>query len=523
MGFLSKLFGGDAAVPPGKAEAALPQAEERSKTPNPEPQAAVAEAAVAEPAQAATPLTAAPPAPASKQKLEPVLHEPLTKVATGTAPKPSAQHKPPEPALPTFAAAPVVAVPVETAPAAPVPVAPGSVAAAPLAAAPLTAAPVAATAPPAPAPVAAAPVAVPAVTVAVPRASAERPRRALEDSVVTSAPKLPETPGRAGGLPRPTAGKGSTISKNPAPPAPSAPRAQAAGLDTGGAAASRSRKDRNKSPGFYSSVSPLNGSPPVSAGAPTATTLMKATITGVAPPPERLQEPAKLDPSKVETGKIDPAQAEVAKVEAAKVEAVKVEAVKVEAVKVEAEARLETKPEANAPVSAQPGTNRQVDPAVVPLEPRGNAASTPLPLSPAPKPSAAPPILDPSDKEKEETAPGLGQSRSRHEPLIPLDLPPKDLEFLVEFIMDLAIGPTASTWLAPLRAAVRRLEEAALRGQRSLLEKALTGLALELDGSGEIGDERRRRILHHFVGVEMALPRPLGGAGPMAKSRSPIH
>jgi hypothetical protein len=229
-------------------------------------------------------------------------------------------------------------------------------------------------------------------------------------------------------------------------------------------------------------VSPTNGAHVVTGAVPSLTNLKKATVMGIAPAPE--------------SPKGDASDAAAAPSPAA------------------ADDPLLPQPEPEA--GAASATAATSATGVVPTAaatPGRAAQGAPASGRSLEKAAASEGGPESGEKDKEDTSPGLGQTRSRHEPLVPLDLPLKDLELLVEFIMDLAIGPTSMTWLAPLRAAVRRLEEAAGRGQRSLLEKALTELALELDGVGELGDERRRRILHHFVGVDMALPRPIDVAG----------
>jgi hypothetical protein len=56
---------------------------------------------------------------------------------------------------------------------------------------------------------------------------------------------------------------------------------------------------------------------------------------------------------------------------------------------------------------------------------------------------------------------------------------------------------------------VLRLKEAATKGQRSALDKALGLFSAELERSSNLADERRGRVLQQFVAVDIALPRPV--------------
>jgi hypothetical protein len=129
--------------------------------------------------------------------------------------------------------------------------------------------------------------------------------------------------------------------------------------------------------------------------------------------------------------------------------------------------------------------------------------------------SGAPATLasDAEEEEKEDTSPGLGTTRSRHDPAVRLDLPEGDLELLVDFVMDLGLGLAGDSWLSPVREAVGRLKACAIKLQRGGLEKALGQLAVELDAPNVLGEERRARIQQALVLVDLALPRPIDVPG----------
>jgi hypothetical protein len=276
-------------------------------------------------------------------------------------------------------------------------------------------------------------------------------KRALEESILTSAPKLAGDAARAGAA-RPAA--------NVAPPAPSgegqiqpqeAPksseRRSLSSIEAANLATFRSRRDKMKSPGFYS-VSPANGSHAVP-GAASGANLMKATVVGIAPPPE-------------------PAQA--------------------------AKADKGTEPNA---VCASPA-----------LAAAGAALENLEPLSP--EESAPPQKIKGGAAEKEDTSPGLGENRSRHDPAAKVvALPDKDLELVVEFVIALSMGVVSESWLPPIRSALSELRTVAGHSERSGLEKALGLLSKELDEPGDLSEERRLRILRLFTSVDVALPRPV--------------
>jgi len=129
--------------------------------------------------------------------------------------------------------------------------------------------------------------------------------------------------------------------------------------------------------------------------------------------------------------------------------------------------------------------------------------------------SGAPAALasDAEEEEKEDTSPGLGITRSRHDPAVRLDLPEGDLDLLVDFVMDLGLGLASDTWLVPVREAIGRLKACAIKLQRGGLEKALGQLAVELDAANVLGEERRARIQQALVLVDLALPRPIDVPG----------
>ncbi len=273
-------------------------------------------------------------------------------------------------------------------------------------------------------------------------------KRALEESILTSAPKLTVD----------AAGPGAARPPAKAPPAPasegqaqaqeapkSSERRSLSSIEAANLATFRSRRDKMKSPGFYS-VSPANGSHAVP-GAASSANLMKATVVGIAPPPE-------------------PSQA----------------------------VRADKGPEPDAAGAA--------------LASAGAALENFAPLSP--EESAPPQKIKGGAQEKEDTSPGLGTNRSRHDPAAPVvALPDKDLELVVEFVIALSMGSVAESWLPPIRSALAELRTVAGHSERGGLEKALGLLSKELDEPGDLSDERRLRILRLFTSVDVALPRPV--------------
>jgi hypothetical protein len=123
--------------------------------------------------------------------------------------------------------------------------------------------------------------------------------------------------------------------------------------------------------------------------------------------------------------------------------------------------------------------------------------------------SAPPASVAVAREEKEDTSPGLGITRSRHDPRAPVALPSAELDLLLEFVLDIAMGYASDAWLAPIRAAVGRLEEAAGKAERLILHKALRQFTTAIEGSGALDAERRARILELFAAVDVALPRPI--------------
>lgn len=277
-----------------------------------------------------------------------------------------------------------------------------------------------------------------------PRRGVERPRKPLEESILTSAPKLPVEPRGARGAANPT-----PEASPPADTKPERASASTAEMDAAALAAFRSRRDHSKSPGFYSSITPAHNIHAVSA--PSA---LKATMVGVGAKhgPERARSLAAPAASKAGAGS------------------------------------AAESPAADAGVSA-----------------RGLSTARELPASGDPE--AAPPLPVVGLDFKEDTSPGLGNNRSRHDPAAVM-LPDKPLEVLLEFILALAMGFASETWLAPARTAVADLRRAAARGDRISLEKALGLLSKELDDFATL-DERKERILHAFVAVNLALPHPV--------------
>jgi hypothetical protein len=242
--------------------------------------------------------------------------------------------------------------------------------------------------------------------------------------------------------------------------------------ETGLLAGTRSRKDRTKSPGFYSNMAPAYGSQTV--GTAQSASLLKRTVVGVAPPPE-------------------------------------------------------------PPPSPSPGADAAAQPlpevAPNPREAELNGASAAAMLAPA---GAAAPLQSPAANdvardaelvapaqaanendglEKEDTSPGVGHTPSRHDPVVRSEIPERDLDLLVQFVMDLGLGLASEDWLGAARASVGRLKAAAGRLSRGALDKALTQFQLEIDAPNALSEERRGRIMQQLVLVDLALPRPMDVSG----------
>jgi hypothetical protein len=115
--------------------------------------------------------------------------------------------------------------------------------------------------------------------------------------------------------------------------------------------------------------------------------------------------------------------------------------------------------------------------------------------------------------EKEDTSPGVGHMPSRHDPAVRHEIPERDLDLLVQFVMDLGLGLATEAWLEAARDAVGRLKAAAARLSRSALDKALTQFGVELDAPNALAEERRGRIMQQLVLVDLALPRPIDVSG----------
>jgi hypothetical protein len=120
---------------------------------------------------------------------------------------------------------------------------------------------------------------------------------------------------------------------------------------------------------------------------------------------------------------------------------------------------------------------------------------------------------DNDELEKEETAPGVGHTPSRHDPAVRGEIPERDLELLVQFVMDVGLGLATEAWLGAAREAVGRLKAAAARLSRAALDKALTQFQVELDAPNALSEERRGRIMQQLVLVDLALPRPIDVSG----------
>lgn len=138
------------------------------------------------------------------------------------------------------------------------------------------------------------------------------------------------------------------------------------------------------------------------------------------------------------------------------------------------------------------------------------AAPSRLPLRSPPAGARASDADEERPEESEKTSPGVGTSKSRHDPEVLGELPAPDLRLLGEFVVDLALGPASERWLVPIRRAVTALSEAATKAQRSELAEALSLFLRALEGDGELSGERRTEVLHRFVAIDTALPRPFG-------------
>ncbi|MEO8182149.1 MAG: hypothetical protein ABI895_25210 [Deltaproteobacteria bacterium] len=345
-----------------------------------------------------------------------------------------------------------------------------------------------------------APVLEKAVAAAARAAPPER-RRALEDSVVTSAPKLAaDAPRGAAAARQPAKAAAKTAHVNPFANAKErtsadkvAPAAPPAGSELSGVPALRPRRDHNKSPGFYSSVSPAHGSHAVSGGpfAPVPAPSQKPTVSGLAPPPDPLErtvaaradipeaDPALQQPSLADATQTDPLSAVAAPV--------------VDAATLESE-------EAGAMEAVGEWASMVADDMFAPPQP----CSTPPSVSPVAR------------EEKEETSPGLGAARSPHDPNPSSQVSRTDLELLLAFALDLALGCASEAWFVPLRAAVGRLMagDAAIRSPA--LERALTTLANDLEQPGAFREDHRQRLYGHVVAVDLALSKRLDVTGQKA-------
>ena len=331
----------------------------------------------------------------------------------------------------------------------------------------------------------------------VPRRVPETPRRPaqLESSIITSAPLLGTEPQRAPAAPRPgakparTAGvePARTAGVEPAPttgveparaagdPAPGAPVASADGVPHRAPMSSVSgepgllgarRKDRSKSPGFYSNLAPAYGSQVVSSGLTQAS--IRRTVVGVAPPPGAVAAAAEVTTD----GSADAPSADTSALA----------------------------PEPNdAPPS--PG---------VPEEARSFVTEA---SDAEAAPDSAPPQAATDELEKEETAPGVGHMPSRYDPIARSEIPERDLDLLVHFAMDLSLGLASEAWLTAVREAIGRLGAAAAKLGRAALDKALVQLGVELDAQSALSDDRRGRVAQQLVLVDLALPRPMDVSG----------
>jgi hypothetical protein len=235
-------------------------------------------------------------------------------------------------------------------------------------------------------------------------------------------------------------------------------------------AGARTRKDRTKSPGFYSNMAPAYGAQTVNPAL--GPSQLKRTVVGVAPPPEP-----------------------------------------VPSVSVDAAAKPPAAPAAENPITAD--VNGAAAAAV--LAPTG---AEPLAIAAANDVVVGGELVAPAltanesdELEKEDTAPGVGHTPSRHDPIIRGEIPERDLELLVQFVMDVGLGLATEAWLRAVREAVGRLKAGAARLSRAALDKALTQFQVEIDAPNALSEERRGRIAQQLVLVDLALPRPIDVSG----------
>jgi len=341
-------------------------------------------------------------------------------------------------------------------------------------------------------------VAVPPIADKPPAALAARPgaperRRSLEDSVVTSAPKFPLDPSVGlGARPQPKPGKVTSPASPGSPPRAAPARTGAektekldktekfekvdkpgsASVEIAAAHPLRPRRDHSKSPGFYSSVSPAHGANAVTGSVYGPSLPKKATVVGLAPPPEAMRA---LQPTRPDFGS----------------------------------PFVDVPPASPEPVTVETK-------AVAPAEPRPEMSVVPVAESNAPpQPCSAPPAsVAVARVEKEDTSPGLGHARSQHDPGMPPILPSADLELLLAFALDLALGCASQAWLGPLRASVSRLIMSAMGNNG--LEKALITLAADLDHAKAFAEENRQRLYGHVVAVDLALAKRIDVTGQKA-------
>jgi hypothetical protein len=219
---------------------------------------------------------------------------------------------------------------------------------------------------------------------------------------------------------------------------------------------SRSRKDRSKSPGFYSNMAPAFGAQMISPGASQS---IKRTAIGLPAPPDAVEEGS---------GAATPG------------------------------------------ALVHDGASRSREASPLPID----AAPAVTPANDADEvPDSAPPRAATGELEQDQTSPGVGHTPSRYDPVVRSAIPERDLDVLVHFVMDLSLGLASEAWLAPVRDALGRLKAAALRLQRGALGKALVQFGVEIDASSALTEERRARIVQQLVLVDLALPRPMDVSG----------
>lgn len=139
-----------------------------------------------------------------------------------------------------------------------------------------------------------------------------------------------------------------------------------------------------------------------------------------------------------------------------------------------------------------------------PREPADQAP--PVPLEPVPNPASN--LGGVLQEQKEETNPGLGNTRSRHEPSQAVALPAADVELLAEFGVELSLGVASSAWLPKVEAAANTVYGVARCHNRDEWLKSVRSLRDEVKSRAPLTVERRDRLLARVIAVGELVPLP---------------